>query len=92
MKGYRFYLEFESSTAKRKNKNMGTVVAVMTDVKPYVSNNTVMREGFTALTDTPNSPVCFSSVSDDYLRERCKLISKEVAEVIHPQLFSSLNS
>lgn len=45
-----------------------------------------------ALYDEPNSPVCGSSASIDYIRTQCVRISEKRAREIHSSLFAYLDS
>ncbi len=51
-----------------------------------------MREGLTPVYGTIDSPVCWSSVSLEYVRKRCVRISEELARKLHPALFYRLDS
>ncbi len=88
MTGYRFYLEHKSKAKKRKNEHMGTVIAIDTNILDKYH----VYEGLTAVFDTPNSDVCWSGASREYLRANCKRISEEKARAIHPALFKRLDS
>jgi hypothetical protein len=99
---YRFYLEYPSAKERRKatRKNLGehsgTVVAVILqdDGQPIGFYTQINQEGavawcyeaVTSVFDRENSPVCGSSVSVNYLRERCLRIAKDKALEIHPAL------
>jgi hypothetical protein len=92
MKGFKFYLEYESPAKKRKGEHAGTVVAAFTgDEYQFIKDGEWMRECIATLTDSPNCPwVCSVNVSDEYLRKNCKRISEQKAREIHPNLFSIL--
>ena len=51
-----------------------------------------MYEGRAALLETANSPLAGTSVSDGYLRECCKRVSREVAFAAHPALKAEYES
>lgn len=95
MKNYHFFLEYSSKSAKRATtrKNLGNhtgnIIAVDSG-DSFLSGGQVMRECVSALTLYPDSVVCGSSVSVDYIRENCKRVSEKVAREIHPNLFSTL--
>jgi hypothetical protein len=90
MKNTRFYLEFGTKANKKKNQNTGNVIAIFTDVKPYDINGSVMMQGVKATTSIPDSEVEPNGISQEYLRDTCKLISEDIARIIHPKLFESL--
>jgi hypothetical protein len=94
MKGYRFYLEFDSPAAKRKGRHQGTVFALSTDSPRFHSKSAlggVCQEGVGSVYDAPNSAVCSCSTSLQRLREDCKAISEKQAREIHPRLFEYLD-
>ena len=101
MKGVTFYLEYPNKTAKKNStkkdnypNNSGNVIAVFSDDEGnrfYLPDNQSV-ECACGLWERPNSPVCGSSVSLEYLSERCKRISEAVAKQIHPKMFAYLNS
>ena len=97
MNGYRFYLEFDSKAAKRKSGrentgHTGNCLALAADREfTYIMNGGIFTEGLTAVYFSPNSPVNWSSVHWDYLREKCKRISESKAREIHPELFQRLD-
>ena len=92
MKGYKFYLEYESNKSKRQatRKNLGNhtgnCLAVFTDIKPFLSHTDWNYECFGGMYFTPNSPVAHTSCSHDYLRMNCKRISAKQAFEIHPEM------
>ena len=90
MKGYRFYLEFGSQSAKRKNQHRGTVFAAHVESKPHKSGDQWCQEGAGAVFDAPDSGVCWCAASCEYLRQNCKRISEQEARKIHPRLFQYL--
>lgn len=96
MKGYRFYLEFESPKSKRRGEHTGNVFALFTASPPYYSYVTEglsiwVQEGAGAVFFEPDSPVCGCSISLEYLQTRCKRISESKAREIHPRLFDYLD-
>jgi hypothetical protein len=97
MKGYKFYLEFPSTKAKRKSGkanagHSGNCLALATERDfTYISNGGIMTEGLMAVFFTPDSPVCWSSVSWGFLKEKCKRVSEATAREIHPALFQRLD-
>lgn len=93
MRGYRFYAEYDSAKDKRANKHSGNVCAVLLDKERrplYTGSGKV--ELIAAVTHAPDSDVCTTSASPEYLREKCKRISEERARAIHPRLFNYLDS
>lgn len=93
MNGIRFYLEYPNKTEKNKatvknlGKHSGTVLAV------YIGQwipGTLNIEVTGAIQDHPNSPVCYTSASMDYIRERCKRIPERLVNDIHPNLYQYL--
>ena len=98
MRGYRFYAEYDSAKDKRADKHSGNVCAVLLDEerRPLLNrperNNATMADAIAAGREQKNSPVCLTTVSLDYLREKCKRISEERARAIHPRLFNYLDS
>lgn len=96
MKGYKFYLEFDSRTLKnnttRKNlvNHSGNCLAVVNDSKRYDGRNGLLFDAFGAVQDIPNNNCCFTSVSTGYLHEKCKRISEKQARKIHPKLFERI--
>lgn len=105
MKGYRFYLEYETETKKRKatrkdpGEHMGTVIAIPLNDGNYIpwrvqrhgAGTIAVTDAITSVQFFPNSPVCSSSISIDYLR-KCKHIPEAMAREIHPALFSYLEA
>lgn len=96
MNGVKFFLEYENKSEKnkgtRKNpgNHSGNVVAVLDDtLKRW--NDGYSYDGFGGIYYTRNSPVASTSVSPDYLREKCKRISEKQAREIHPNLFGFLD-
>ena len=101
MKGWRFYEEYKST--KRKVPT-GNVVAVDTTQEPYLvlrhgvsSVGKRVGERFShvhscvsAVFFQSNSPVCFSSATQKFLRTYCKRISEAKAREIHPRLIEYL--
>lgn len=106
MKGFNFYLDYPSKkdkkqgTRKNPGNHLGNVIAVTTrfergrwtnfpDWWPY--GRRPIASAIAAILHKPNSPVCGTSVSMDYLDERCKRISEKMAREIHPALFTYLD-
>lgn len=94
MKGYRFYEELRHKHRKGE-ESKGTVVALYTgegiESPEIVSVFRHHPEACVAVFDRPNSPVCWSGVSWEYLYECCRRISEEEARAIHPALFERLD-
>ena len=83
MKGIRFYEEFKDS---RKRVSAGNVFALDVDLRyPELF-------GTAALFDEPNSPVCGTGVSREWLRKQTKRVSEAHARTVHPALFAWLDS
>ena len=87
MNGIRFYLEFRD---KSKRWPAGNIVAVLALNGAYWSSGQLCYEALAALFDRPNSPVAGTGVARDYLRQKCKRISKVKARSIHPALLARL--
>ena len=96
MKGIRFYLEYPNKTEKNKAtvKNLGNhsgnCIAVFLGREHICPDYT--REALAAVTFYPNSGTCLTSVSDEYLREKCKRIPEYMAKEIHPKLYNRLTN
>jgi len=89
MKGITFYLEYDTTNDKRKNKHNGNCLAVFKDNK-WLSDNGWRVEAVSSVYYHPNSDVASTSVSYEYLAKRCKRISETKAREIHPRLFTYL--
>lgn len=100
MEGIRFYEEFKD---KGKGESAGVVCAILVDnyriIDSYRGNKRHSRryekfwDGVAGLfSDTPNSHVASTGISDIYLKEECKRISEKKARVIHPRLFEYLDN
>jgi hypothetical protein len=85
MIGYHFYLEYGTNAHKRHGIHMGTVIAKPTS-RAHRNHNGDW-ECFAAVYDQPNSAVCTTSTTVEYLRETCKRIPEWRARQIHPRLF-----
>lgn len=95
MKGYRFYREHDSSAQKRRKEGNGNVAAVLLDEtgRPYYhhgAGSSQLVEGVGAVFYHANSDVASTSMSLEYLRERCTRVSEAEGRRIHPQLFAYL--
>jgi len=101
MKGYRFYLEYDSTYKKRKGQHSGNVFAVALradghfllhlDSRP--SGDCWAVEGLSATFFHPNSDVSWGSADLEwYIQKRCKRISEAKAREIHPALFERLDN
>jgi len=90
MIGHRFYEEF---TSKRKRVSAGNVFALCIptaeprDVASYMRRN---PGGVGALFDEPDSAVCYTGCSWEWLRTKCVRVSERRAREIHPRLFAYL--
>jgi hypothetical protein len=83
--GFRFYQEFSD---RRKRTPLGTVVAACVANGIFWSEDKVCYEGFVGVFEHPDSPVCWSAASLDYLAAKCKRIGEAEARKIHPALFA----
>ena len=96
MKGVHFFLEYANKTEKNKatrkklGNHRGTVVAVFHESQHRIPG-TDQHECFGAVQDIPDSAVCGTSASYQYLREQCLRISEAQAREIHPTLFKVLD-
>ena len=99
MKGYRFYLEFNTQRDKRKGtrknpgNHSGNCIAVPLDERenPYwIPGKEITMDCFGAVYFRENSDCAGSTCHIDYLRENCKRISEAQARTIHPKLFQYL--
>ena len=88
MKSIRFYHEFKD---KGKRHSAGTVVAVLIVNGRFRSEDKICYEALAGLFDHPDSVVCGTAVSLDYLHEKCKRIGQARAQTIHPALFERIN-
>ena len=88
MNGIRFYHEFKD---EGKRRSAGAVVAALVGNGHFRSGNKICYEALAGLFDHPNSVVCGTAVSLDYLHEKCKRIGEARAQTIHPALFQRLN-
>lgn len=70
------------------------VVAVPLDRRgrPLWQGSTLNMDAFAGLTDRLNAPVCSTSTSRDYLRDRCVRINAELARRLHPNMFHYLEN
>jgi len=76
--------------AEGRNVN---VCAVSTDRDLwYINGRALMKECISAVQDIPNSGVCGSSASRDYLDSRTVRIDEATARKLHPALFRALDS
>ena len=88
MKGIHFYHEFKD---KGKRQSAGTIVAALVGNGCFRSGHKICYEALAGLFDHPNSVVCGTAVSLDYLHEKCKRLGEARAQTIHPALFERLN-
>lgn len=91
MRGYRFYLEFDSPADKRAGRDNGNVIAVMVENDIFWSDGKACYEAIGAVFFHANSMVCGTSVSVDYLATHTRRISKKEAREKHPNLFAYLD-
>lgn len=89
--GWSFYHEFDD---KSKRKSSGNVVAVIMSSGRLTHSSgggyDYVYDAVGAVYYHPNSAVAGTSVSSDYLREKCKRISWQKVENIHPMLVEYL--
>ena len=92
MKGIRFYEEFKNKRKPETSK--GNVIALLTDTRRIESHWKVQLiwDSVSAVFFRPNSSVCYSSVCQEYLQEKCKRVSEERARQVHPKLFEYLEA
>jgi hypothetical protein len=104
MNGYRFYLEYENNSKKRKGtrknpgEHLGTVIAVIVD-SHFLSGSHCsgsqppewVYDVVSSVYTEPNSPCCGSLASLAYIQDNCKRISEKLAREIHPELFVYLD-
>lgn len=92
MKGYRFYIEYDSAKDKRSGKSNGNCFAVLLgqDGRPLRQSDPKMVEGVGAVYSHPDSACAGTSAARDYLREKCKRTSEAKAREVHPNLFRYL--
>jgi hypothetical protein len=87
MKGFRFYLEYDTpseksrATVKEPGNHSGNVLAVR------IGSN----DAIGAATYTRNGGVCSVTYEEGHLRAKCKRIPEKLARDIHPSLFSVLD-
>lgn len=68
-------------------------LAVMPDTAQRgTHHNAIQYDCIGALMAGNDQAVCGSSCHDSYLRERCTLVSEELARKLHPALFRDLES
>lgn len=94
MKGYRFYLEYETpadkrrGTVKRPGPHTGNVVAVDLETPAWPGRVLALSSIFSYA----DSQVCWGEVSWDYLQANCRRIPEALARAIHPALFERLDA
>lgn len=100
MKNIRFYLEYPSekaktlATRKKLGKHTGNVIAVIGGTAQARCDGKLrytIYDAVVAVTWNKNSDVCSSTVSEDYVRQRCKRISEKITKQIHPKLLNYLS-
>ena len=97
MKGYHFFLEYPTPSARRKGtrKNLGAHSGtVLATYKPklWIPGPGMVQECISSVQDFPGGPVCVGSCGEPYLRSLCLRISEATAREIHPLLFIYLES
>ena len=95
MRGYRFFIEFNSRGDKWKGCDRGTVFALYTgegvEEERTLSSLRAYPQGLGAILNQENSPVCWCGTSYPYLRDFCKRVSEKRAREVHPALFLRLD-
>lgn len=100
MKTIKFYLEYPSikdkinATRKSLGKHSGNCIAVIDNTKQLVNmhgETYCILDAICSVFYKDNSDVCYSTVNENYIWERCKRISEKSAKEIHPRLFEYLN-
>jgi hypothetical protein len=92
MKGYRFYLEYETPKDKRARKDTGNVLAVnVADEMWFDAEDGWQRDAIGAVYHHQNSAVASTSVSLNLLAKHTRRISEAQARQIHPALFEYLD-
>lgn len=87
MKGFRFYEELYFKNRKEEN-SQGNVIAVFIPERRCPDGSC---ECLSSLFSTPNSLVCNSAVSPEYLEIDTKRVSEARARIVHPKLFEYLD-
>lgn len=93
IKSYKYYLEYASYREKRRatkedlGNHKGTILAVF--IRPNENGQLCAGAAGTAM-DGNRSQITTHNIDENYLRTRCKRVSKKVAKEIHPELFSVL--
>lgn len=91
MKGFRFYLEYQTPRDKRDKIDMGNVFALeLDDAGSPLTNGLGNFSGYGAIYRASNSPVCATTASPKWLSTHTKRISEAEARKIHPALFAYL--
>lgn len=83
MKGVRFYFDYGSAKAKRKGGDAPNALAALLSIG---TDGSGFVDVMAALTDEPNSPICGTTASREYIREACKRVSEAEAYRVHPNL------
>lgn len=92
MKGYRFYLEYQTPRDKRGCVDMGNVFALEVGEDGWpLYNGAGNVGGIGAVYRAPNSPVCSTTANMGWVHTHTKRISEKEARRIHPALFEWLD-
>ena len=91
MKGIRFYEELNDKGTRRETSR-GTVFAAFIGQGHMGATRDWIEEGVGSVEDRPNSPVCGTGASREYLAHHCRHISEARAREIHPALFQYLDT
>ena len=92
MKDYRFYIDFQDRTRKRKRLSPNNCIAVCINCK-WIDKGEVMMECLAPVATEPIANTNFlghSAISQSYISENCVRISENKARQIHPNLFNYL--
>ena len=89
MNGIRFYEELDNKNRKGEISQGNVIARVLGQDR--ITDNGVMCETISALFFHPNSVVCGSAASLNYIYKNCRRISEEKAREIHPNLFVYLD-
>jgi hypothetical protein len=92
MRGIRFFEEYHN---KRKGESTNNVIAVQLNDQGqkvgYIEDKEWHWDCIAGVFFVDNSDVASDSVSESYLRAKCKRISEARAREIHPRLFTYLD-
>jgi hypothetical protein len=97
MKGYWFYLKYESPEDKAKGVHSGNCLAVLFKHTGWKKRRETFQSGGSLLVRCyapcfryPNAPCVPAAVAIHYLNSRCKRITEKRAREVHPKLFERI--